>query len=121
MIEKRLGTTDDDIAGKIYISGPITNVENWQENFIAAEKELLELKKPIAVVNPLRISERIEKDFALAGRTPSYSDYMREDIKALAECDAICLLPGWGKSKGANVEYKIALSLNLAVLEYIPD
>ena len=31
--------------GKIYISGPITNIENWQKNFIAAEEALLWLGK----------------------------------------------------------------------------
>lgn len=121
MIANILGTTDKDIKGKIYISGPITNIENWQKNFLNAEKELLELDKPIFVVNPLRISRRIEETFSRRNETPSYEDYMREDIRELSKCDCICMLPGWKRSKGARMEYRIARILNMAVLEYNPE
>lgn len=118
MIEKLSNVTDEDIKGKIYISGPITNVDNWQTNFIAAENELSELNKSLAVVNPLRISQRLEKEFARRDKFPEYADYMREDIKALADCDAICLLPGWRKSRGANLECEIAKALDMTILEF---
>lgn len=120
MIEKRLGTTDENIKGKIYISGPMTNVDNWQTNFIAAEYELCGLEKPIVVVNPLRIAQRLEEEFARLDKFPEYADYMREDIKALVDCDAICLLPGWRKSRGANLECEIAKALNMTILEFKP-
>lgn len=102
---------------RIYISGPITNVKNWKKNFLLAEKKILELDKTFAVVNPLKISERIEKDFAKYEKTPDYQDYMREDIKLLADCNAICMLPGWKRSKGARLEYRIAKILNLTIIE----
>lgn len=40
---------------------------------------------------------------------------MKEDIKALCDCDMIYLLPNWQDSKGAKMEYCIALFLNLEV------
>lgn len=33
---------DSCLIGNVYIGGPITGIENWQDNFLAAEKELLE-------------------------------------------------------------------------------
>ena len=107
--------------GKIYISGPITNIENWQKNFIAAEEALCSWAKAIAVVNPYRIAMRLEKEYRKNERFPDYTDYMREDIKALSECDAICLLPGWKRSKGARMEYRIAKILCMDIFYYTAD
>jgi hypothetical protein len=35
----------------------------------------------------------------------THADYMRDAIRLLVECDAICLLPGWEDSRGANIEW----------------
>lgn len=51
---------NSDLIGNIYISGPITGVENWQDNFLQAEKELLELPGNFFVVNPVAIERDIE-------------------------------------------------------------
>lgn len=107
--------------GKIYISGPITNVDNWQKNFIAAEEALCDFVKAIAVVNPYRIAMRLESQYRKISSFPDYTDYMREDIKALSECDAICLLPGWRHSKGARMEYRIAKILCMDIFYYTAD
>ncbi len=109
------------LIGKVYISGPITGVENWQDNFLAAEKELLELSGDFVVVNPATLSKNLEKLFATLEKTPDYTDYMRKDIKELSYCSAICLLPGWKRSKGARMEYRIAKILNMQILEYKPE
>ncbi len=55
---------NSDLIGNIYISGPITGVENWQDNFLAAEKELLELTGHFFVVNPVTLAKKIEELFA---------------------------------------------------------
>lgn len=69
---------DSCLIGNVYISGPITGVENWQDNFLAAEKEL-------------------------------------------SSCNTICMLPGWKRSKGARLEYRIAKILNMQILEWQPN
>lgn len=107
-----------DTTRGIYISGPITGVENWQENFNQAEEELLEMHGAFLVVNPVHLAEYVEKGFALKGDVPGYADYMRHDIKSLCDCDAICMLPNWRKSKGARLEYRIAKALDMIVLEF---
>jgi hypothetical protein len=35
-------------------------------------------------------------------------DYMRRDIPALATCEAIHMLPGWLRSRGARKEWAVA-------------
>ena len=52
---------------------------------------------------------------------PTYTEYMREDIKILARCNAICMLPGWKRSKGARLEYRIAKILNMQIMEFQPE
>ena len=44
-----------------------------------------------------------------------------QDIKILARCNAICMLPGWKRSKGARLEYRIAKILNMQILEFQPE
>lgn len=112
---------NSDLIGNIYISGPIKGVENWQDNFLAAEKELLELPGNFFVINPVAIERDMEKLFTKIEKTPDYTDYMRKDIKELSSCNIICMLPGWKRSKGARLEYRIAKILNMQILEFQPE
>jgi hypothetical protein len=43
--------------------------------------------------------------------------YMRADIKALCDCDALALLPGWQNSQGAHLELHVAHRLGLEIAE----
>lgn len=96
------------MKGKVYISGPMTGIQDYNRGaFIEAEK-LLRVKGYDAV-NPHDI--KLEK-----GST--YEDYMKADIKALLECDYIYMLEGWKESKGACMEYQIAKFLGIK--EIIP-
>jgi len=40
---------------------------------------------------------------------------MKEDVKALCECDEIFMLSNWIDSKGAIIEHTIAMYLGLKV------
>lgn len=46
-----------------------------------------------------------------------YDDFLRGDVRALADCDAIALLPGWEKSSGVAKELIVARVLKLAELD----
>ncbi|WP_278833509.1 DUF4406 domain-containing protein [Porphyromonas cangingivalis] len=93
-------------GANIYISGGISgrNKEEVERQFCAAENQLREmLFNPI---NPLRLTNTVGL---------SWEDYMRIDIKALMDCEAICMLNGWEESKGARLEFHIAQSLGMHV------
>ena len=91
---------------KIYVSGPMTGLpENNFPAFHAATAMLRE--RGHTVFNPAEVGE-------IPGMTWEF--YMRKDIKMLCEADAIYLLPGWEKSKGAHLELHIAHRIGMDVM-----
>lgn len=58
-------------------------------------------------------------DLNHAGHDQTWESYMRVDIKALMDCEAICLLPEWHRSVGARTEYHLAQVLGMDVV--MPD
>ena len=93
------------MATRIYISGKISGIENEAlELFAKAEKELQ--TKGFETVNPMTLNHAHDK---------SWRSYMKEDVKALCECDMIYMLSNWTDSKGAIIEHTIAMCLGLGV------
>lgn len=90
---------------KYFISGKISGIEkDAPELFKHAEKQLK--AKGFEVVNPMTLNHSHDK---------SWHSYMKEDVKALCECDAIYMLSNWTDSKGAIIEHTIAMYLGLKV------
>ncbi len=48
-----------------------------------------------------------------------YDRFLREDVRAIADCTAIALLPGWEKSRGVAKELTVARVLNLQELDAV--
>ena len=92
---------------RIYISGPMTNVKNYKENFARAEKQLR--ADGHEVINPAAV------DMIL--HNASYEEYMKVDMFLLDMCDAVYMLKGWQQSCGANREYGYALAKDYHILE----
>ena len=93
------------MATKIYISGKISGIENDAPTlFSKAEKMLQSLG--FETVNPMTINHEHDK---------SWHSYMKEDVKALCDCDEIFMLQNWADSKGAIIEHTIAMHLGLRV------
>ena len=91
---------------RIYIAGPMTGLPNL--NFPAFHETAARLRSQgFEVVNPAEINP----DHAMP-----WKECMRRDIAELVKCDAIYLLPGWEKSKGATLEHHIATRLELTVM-----
>lgn len=90
---------------RIYISGRITENKDYLTDFSEAERHLIERNKK--VINPVTLKHSHDK---------SYQSYMKECIAALLGCDQIYMLRDWEKSKGAKIEFKIAICLKLDIL-----
>ena len=98
------------MRNKTYISGQITGlpIEVAEKRFKAAQ-DYLEAQGH-TVINPMTL-----------GKQSKWEDYMRQDIIVmLQECDKIAMLPGFGISVGANIEFNLAQSLNF-MLSNIPE
>lgn len=89
---------------KIYISGPMEGVENYEKNFRRAENYLE--NQGYEVVNPANID--------VTGM--SREEILKKDIRLLWECDGIYMLKGWQQSCGANREYGFALAKGMGVM-----
>ena len=91
----------------IYISGPITGVENYMENFSSAEVRLAD--RGWHVVNPAKMGW-------ILPRNAEWADYMIIDFQLLAACSYIYMLKDWEKSKGAKEEIAFAKKNGIQVI-----
>lgn len=95
---------------KIYISGPMSNVEPLKRinNFLKAEAELKDAFPNAKIINPIYLNG--------FGDNLDYEDYMEVDLFMLNKCNAIYMLKGWEQSPGANRENGFAVAKNMIVL-----
>ena len=92
---------------KIYISGAISNTDDFMERFAKAEKELTE--QGYSVVNPAKVNAQLPED-------TSYEEYMKMSFCMLDMCTAIYMLDGFEKSCGASQEYGYALAKDMIIM-----
>ena len=89
---------------RLYIAGPMSNMpEHNIPAFEQAERDLRDEGHDVS--NPAQHG---------AGEG-TWADYMRRDIADLLTCDAVALLPGWERSKGATLEVHIAEQLEMPI------
>lgn len=93
---------------RIYISGPITGIDDYEQHFKAAEQRLMEEFKNAEVVNPTMIK---------LPETCTHDEYMAIDLRLLELCDTIYMLNGWRKSTGACIEYGYALAQEITIIK----
>lgn len=90
---------------KLYVSGPMSNLPDL--NFPAFHAAASRLRAAgYDVVNPAELNP---------DSSMPWDQCMRADIKALCDCDAIALMPGWMNSKGAHLELHIAHRIGLQI------
>ena len=99
---------------RVYIAGPMRGLPEYNyPTFDAAEKRLEE--QGHSVINPANIGR------AHFGNRKDLSEdeidfLMAEELSLLVECEAIYLLKGWHKSKGARKELYHAIGNGLDVI-----
>ena len=97
---------------KVYISGKITDNENYVKDFENRARQLKSLG--YYPVNPVWIYERLK---AQLGREPTRREIMNEDIRELKKCDYINFLDNWEESEGAREEHETAVKENITILK----
>jgi hypothetical protein len=90
---------------KVYISGPMTGYPEYNRPAFSAAADYLR-DRGYEPVNPAEVE---------LGPGATWEQYMREDLKLLMDCEAVVLLPGWEKSRGATLEASIAGRLGMTV------
>lgn len=107
---------------RCYIAGPIAGVPDFRERFAAAVPAVEALG--YEAVNPCDIPPVDHEGECPPGYSPgeegehtSSACFMRADLRALLDCDAIYLLPGWRESRGATTEHAVAVACGIPVLE----
>ncbi len=105
---------------KIYIAGPMSGHDDWNfPAFFEAERQLVALG--YSVVNPAHNDgPTVELALESAGRPSApnhtWAYYMRRDLPHVLGVDALCVLPGWQKSKGALLEVQVAEAIGLPLM-----
>lgn len=98
------------MTSKVYISGRISGRDSKEaEAHFGKARETL-LREGNDVVSPFVSGHQYQqkKDY-------SWSDWMRESIVSMMECDTIFMLNGWEDSRGAMIEHYLALDLGFTI------
>lgn len=93
---------------KLYIAGPMTGIEDFNfPAFNAAAKRWR--SHGHTVINP---AENAHGD-----TSKPWAYYIRQDIAHVLNVEAVAVLSGWQKSRGATLEVSLARALDLPILD----
>jgi len=99
------------IPGIVYVAGPMTGRPEF--NFPLFN---------LTAARLLGMGWLVENPADNGGDTTlAWDYYMREGIKQLVKCTSIALLPEWEQSRGARLELRIAIALDLDVYLVYPN
>lgn len=107
---------------KVYLSGQITNLDQEVYEMLFDKAAFTAEAHGWEYVNPLKVEVCKDENCGDGAKLPdgnqlhAYGCYMKHDIKAMLDCDAILLLPNWGRSKGAQFEFEVAVKCGLEVI-----
>ena len=91
----------------VYISGKITNNSHYEEDFRKGEEWLL--LNDFTPINPTKLDKALPKGL-------SYEQLMQIDFRLIDIAEAIFMLEGWQRSKGACAELAYAKSIGKKIL-----
>lgn len=117
---------------KVYLAGPMTGIPQFNYPvFDAAGADLR--AQGIEVVSPAELDDPETRRMALASpdgapgsgsaNGETWGDFLARDVKLMSDTplDAVVVLPGWEKSRGARLESFVARAMNgIPILRY-PD
>ena len=89
----------------IYISGSISGRSRDEaKRHFSKVHQAIEQSGDLFVYNPMDFKERSR-----------WEDYMRDGLASLVDADAIVMLDGWQKSRGACLERNVAFELKIPI------
>ena len=91
---------------KIFVSGPMTEIENYNIPEFNRVARMLR-NKGWEVINPVDICNKYTIDKVLNDKNV-FEKMINEELELLKTCDAIYMMKGWEDSIGANREYILA-------------
>ena len=104
------------LLDKIYIAGPMTGHPEF--NYPAFFKAENSIGHEWQVFNPARM-DGIDTTGMKGhlGEVPEFclKAAMKRNCEAICQCDAIYMLKGWEKSRGALIEFQLAVYLGLEI------
>lgn len=108
---------------KLYLAGPMRGIPLFNYPAFDEAKETL-VSRGHDVYSPADIDRDAGEDYS-ATRDPNSTftpdelrEFLERDLRALAQCDGVVLLPGWKTSKGALLEVAAANFLGLKTYLY---
>jgi hypothetical protein len=108
----------------IYIAGPMRGIPKYNFPAFDAAAERL-YNEGWDAVNPADLDRALgfdpedfpaDFDWTSLDSGLSLKDIVKKDLDAIQQCDAIFMLAGWERSKGAKAELAVAIWLDLEVL-----
>lgn len=97
-----------------YLAGPMRGYENFNLPAFEAAAQLLR-DRGYMIISPAEINA-LKHHMDVVAAHAKRSEYLRNDIRCLIdECRGIILLPGWSKSRGAQLESNIAVALDYEI------
>jgi hypothetical protein len=112
---------------KVYVSGAITGLPLTVARAAFAEAAASLAAEGHVPVDPFDVPphpacicpDAVSADGAGGGH--QWGCYLRGDLAALLDCDAILMLPGWESSHGARLELQVASAVGLRVWWSVPQ
>jgi hypothetical protein len=102
---------------KLYIAGPMRGIPEFNFPAFRAAAERLRAQGH-EVWSPAENDARVDGfDGTGEPKTLEYRHYMRRDLPAVLEADAVAVLDGWERSKGARMEVHVARECGIPVLD----
>jgi len=92
----------------VYISGPMTGMPDLNIPLFIAVGMLLRSRYGCGVINPAKQPLR-----------SSWEEYMRYDVDRLRYATVLLQLPGWQGSRGAAIEFNLALMHGVLIVELL--
>lgn len=100
------------MSNKVYIAGPMSGYEGFNfPAFNRAEEVLRGFYGYEHVINPAKLHPTTDLPWV---------EFLKQDLRELITCDAIFLLEGWEKSRGATLEAFVAYTLGLRLYKSAP-